>query len=80
MLLGISTCCTASGFLHFFNYIGIILLFCGAALHQVQDDREWGVLQYVKKFFLWRECGSFQLRNLSEDMRKKKMWIKKREC
>ncbi|HJD45638.1 MAG TPA: DUF4173 domain-containing protein [Candidatus Mediterraneibacter norfolkensis] len=51
MLLGISTCCTASGFLHFFNYIGIILLFCGAALHQVQDDREWGVLQYVKKFF-----------------------------
>lgn len=51
MLLGISTCRTASGFLHFFNYVGILLLFCGAALHQVQDDRRWGFIQYVKKFF-----------------------------
>lgn len=51
MLLGISTCRTASGFLHFFNYVGILLLFCGAALHQVQDDRSWGFIQYVKKFF-----------------------------
>ena len=51
MLLGISTCCTASGFLQFFNYVGIILLFCGAALEQVQDDRNWGFTRYVKKFF-----------------------------
>lgn len=51
LLLGISTCLTSSGFLHFFNYVGILLLFSAAVLHQVQDDREWGFLQYMRKMF-----------------------------
>lgn len=51
LLLGISTCLTASGFLHFFNTLGIMLLFCAWLLHQIQDDGKWGFLQYLKKFF-----------------------------
>lgn len=51
LFLGISTCLTSSGFLHFFNYVGILLLFSAAVLHQVQDDREWGFLQYMRKMF-----------------------------
>ena len=51
-LLGISTVMTDSGFLHFFNSAGIILLFMMAMAHQLYNDREWGFTEYVKKFFI----------------------------
>lgn len=51
-LLGISTVLTDSGFFHFFNNVGIILLFMMAMAHQVYQDSEWGFSEYVKKFFI----------------------------
>lgn len=53
MLLGISTCMTANGFFHFFNYVGIILLFMAVMIHQFYDDKNWGFAGYVKKFFIF---------------------------
>ena len=54
-LLGISTVLTDNGFFHFFNNVGIILLFMMAMAHQLYQDSEWGFSDYVKKFFsmLW---------------------------
>ena len=54
-LLGISTVLTDNGFFHFFNNVGIILLFMMAMAHQLYEDSEWGFSDYVKKFFsmLW---------------------------
>lgn len=52
MLLGISTVLTDSGFFHFFNCVGIILLFMMAMAHQLYRDDEWGFTEYVKKFFI----------------------------
>lgn len=51
-LLGISTCLTANEFFHFFNYVGIILLFMASMVHQVYDDKEWGFAEYAVKFFI----------------------------
>lgn len=52
LLLGISTCMTANVFFHFFNYVGIILLFMSSMVHQVYDDKEWGFSEYGIKFFI----------------------------
>lgn len=52
LLLGISTVLTDSGFFHFFNSAGIILLFMMAMAHQLYKDSEWGFTEYVKKFFI----------------------------
>lgn len=52
LLLGISTVLTDSGFFHFFNSVGIILLFMMAMAHQLYKDSEWGFTEYVKKFFI----------------------------
>ena len=52
LLLGISTVMTDSGFFHFFNSVGIILLFMMAMAHQLYKDSEWGFTEYVKKFFI----------------------------
>lgn len=52
VLLGVSTCLTANGFFHFFNCLGILLLFMAAMVHQFYDDSQWGFAEYVKKFFL----------------------------
>ncbi len=52
ILLGLSTCMTTNSFFHFFNYVGIILLFMAVMFHQLYDDGEWVFLQYVKNFFL----------------------------
>ena len=55
LLLGISTVLTDSGFFHFFNRVGILLLFMMGMAHQLYKDSEWGFTEYVKKFFtmLW---------------------------
>ena len=55
LLLGISTVLTDSGFFHFFNSVGIVLLFMMGMAHQLYKDSEWGFTEYVKKFFnmLW---------------------------
>lgn len=52
LLLGISTVLTDSGFFHFFNSVGIILLFMMGMAHQLYKDSEWGFTEYVKKFFI----------------------------
>lgn len=52
MLLGISTAITDRGFFHFFNSVGIILLFMMVMAHQLYSDDEWGFTDYVKKFFI----------------------------
>lgn len=46
-LLGASTCLTANGYVHFFNYAGFFLLFCIFVLHQVYEDQEWGIMKYL---------------------------------
>lgn len=51
-LLGVSTVLTDSMFFHFFNIVGIILLFMMAMAHQLYRDDEWGFPEYVKKFFI----------------------------
>ena len=51
MLLGISTVLTDRGFFHFFNSVGIVLLFMMLMAHQMYRDDEWGFEDYVKKFF-----------------------------
>lgn len=57
MLLGISVCLTTNGFFHFFNRIGIILLFCAVMLHQIYDDKRWGFLIYMKRLVIfWVQC------------------------
>ncbi len=52
LLLGISTVLTDSGFFHFFNSVGILLLFMMGMAHQLYRDVEWGFTEYVKKFFI----------------------------
>nr|WP_294492856.1 DUF4173 domain-containing protein [uncultured Mediterraneibacter sp.] len=52
MLLGISTVMTDNGFFHFFNSVGIILLFMMVMAHQLYRDQEWGFTEYVKNFFI----------------------------
>lgn len=52
MLLGISTVLTDRGFFHFFNIVGIVLLFMMVMAHQLYSDDEWGFTDYVKKFFI----------------------------
>lgn len=52
LLLGISMCLTANGFIHFFNRVGIILLFCAAMLHQMYEDKRWNFPAYVKRIFI----------------------------
>src|SRR5699024_10906831 len=36
---------------HFFNSVGIVLLFMMLMAHQLYRDDEWGFEDYVKKFF-----------------------------
>lgn len=51
LLLAVSTVRTDSGFLHFFNNVGILLLFMMSMAHQLYQDQEWGFTDYIKKFF-----------------------------
>lgn len=52
VLLSISTIFTTSFFLHFFNYIGIILLFFVFMIHQFYEDKEWVIPAYFKRIFI----------------------------
>lgn len=48
LLLGISTAMTCSGFLVFFNTVGILLLFLTAMMHQFYMDEKWSFAAFVK--------------------------------
>ena len=52
LLLGIATVMTDSGFLHFFNCVGILLLYMMSMAHQFYKDKEWGFAEYIKNFFI----------------------------
>lgn len=49
ILLGISTAYTSSFFFHFFNVIGIILLFSVFMIHQFYNDYTWNFPGYLKR-------------------------------
>ena len=51
MLLGVSTFMTGNTFVHFFNWVGIILLLIAGMIHQLYDDNEWGFLSQLKNLF-----------------------------
>ncbi len=51
-LLGISTALTTSFFLHFFNLIGVVLLFFVWMIHQFYDDERWNFPMYIKRILL----------------------------
>ena len=47
ILLGISTCCTDSWVLIFFNELGIFFLFFYLILHSVYEDKKWNISKYL---------------------------------
>ena len=47
MLLGISTCLTDSRILIFFNKLGIFCLFFYLVLHNLYQDKNWGLPKYA---------------------------------
>lgn len=47
MLLGISTCMTDSWILLFFNKLGIFCLFFYMVLHNLYNDKNWGLSKYT---------------------------------
>ena len=47
MLLGISTCLTDSRILLFFNKLGIFCLFFYLVLHNLYQDKNWGLPKYA---------------------------------
>lgn len=49
ILLGISTAYTSSFFFHFFNTVGIILLFSVFMIHQFYNDHTWNLPGYLKR-------------------------------
>lgn len=52
MLLGISTAYTSSSFFHFFNMIGIILLFSVFMIRQFYNDHTWNLPGYLKRIMI----------------------------
>lgn len=52
ILLAISTAFTSSFFLHFFNLIGIILLFFVFMIHQFYNDDKWNFPAYLKRILI----------------------------
>ena len=47
MLLGISTPLTMNGFFHFFNWVGILLLFMTGMIQQLNEDGSWSFQKYM---------------------------------
>lgn len=47
MLLGISTPLTMNGFFHFFNWVGILLLFMTGMIQQLNEDGSWSFQKYA---------------------------------
>lgn len=57
VLLGISSVRTMNGFIIFFNYVGIMLLFVVMMIHQFYRDKEWKFQTYVANLFsLFGRC------------------------
>lgn len=52
VLLGISTALTTSFFIHFFNLLGIILLFFVFMIHQFYNDHIWNFPAYLERIFI----------------------------
>lgn len=52
LLLGISTVMTSNGFFHFFNWVGILLLFMAAMMQQLDQGRECGFEKYLKNILV----------------------------
>lgn len=52
ILLGISTAYTSSSFFHFFNMLGIILLFSVFMIHQFYNDNMWNLPGYLKRILI----------------------------
>ena len=53
MLLSVSTCMTANGWIRLFNRAGILLLFCTAMLHQMYEDKRWSFSSYLKQLLFF---------------------------
>ena len=51
-LLGLSSAITTSFFVHFFNIVGILLLFMVFMIHQFYNDYLWNFPAYLKKIFI----------------------------
>lgn len=52
ILLGVSTAYTSSSFFHFFNMLGIILLFFVFMIHQFYNDHVWDLPGYLKRMLI----------------------------
>lgn len=52
VLLGISTAYTSSFFFHFFNTVGIVLLFSVFMIHQFYNDHTWNLPGYMKRILI----------------------------
>lgn len=52
ILLGISSAFTTSFFMHFFNIIGILLLFMVFMIHQFYNDYVWNFPAYLKRILI----------------------------
>ena len=92
LLLGTATVLTDSIFFHFFNCVGILLLYMMSMAHQIYKDQEWGFAEYVKNFFVMAGTWilsvgeifhrSGEKRKKDEDNPENKsavMWIKRKE-
>lgn len=51
MLLGISTCLTTNIFFHFFNRVGIVILFFTVMMQEINPSDRENLYSYVKKIF-----------------------------
>ena len=92
ILLGTATVLTSNGFFHFFNCVGILLLYMMSMAHQFYKDEEWGAAEYFKNFFVmsatWVISAGDIFRGSGEKKMKKEdnsennsagMWIKRKE-
>ncbi len=52
ILLGISTFMTESSFFHFFNGVGIMLLFMTSLLQQLVQNKSWSFIEYLKNILV----------------------------
>ena len=86
ILLGTATVLTSNGFFHFFNCVGILLLYMMSMAHQFYKDEEWGAAEYLKNFFVmsatWVISASGEKKMKKEDNSENNsagMWIKRKE-
>ncbi|MDR1800549.1 MAG: DUF4173 domain-containing protein [Lachnospiraceae bacterium] len=49
VLLAVSTAFTTSAWLHFFNYVGILLLIAMYLMHEFYNDKEWEFFPYLMR-------------------------------